>query len=177
MEPYLRTTVCDTPYLLRRRETPSTPQSSPFASSSPGVSGKGPMTFPTPSFHESTAIVHKSNHDGLLQVGTTDLMITAAVLLAGPCSTTKGNSVYNWLGHAGATGWRSALLFWMPLAGAEGQVRQKDESTNYSRDHGPWCNIDGWCKCGPQAACRPLEPKVMLAIRPNNKQISKDSPL
>lgn len=119
MEPYLRTTVWDTPYVLRRRETLPTPQSSPFASSSSGVSSKGPMTFPTPSFHESTAIVHKSNHDGLLQAGTTDLMIMAAVLLAGPCSTTKGNGVYDWLGHAGASGHAgSALPFWMPLAGA-----------------------------------------------------------
>lgn len=46
-------------------------------------------------------------------------MIMAAVLLAGPCSTTKGNGVYDWLGHAGASGHAgSALPFWMPLAGA-----------------------------------------------------------
>lgn len=81
MEPYLRTTVRDTPYVLRRRETPPTPQSSPFASPSPGVTDKGPTTFLTPSFPESTAIVHKSNHDGLLQAGTTDLMIMAAASL------------------------------------------------------------------------------------------------
>lgn len=76
-----------------------------------------------------TATVHKPNQDGLLQAGTADLIIMAVALLGGLYSTTEGNGMYAWQGHAGDTGWR-----WIYRDRRDG--KNTAEAQDYVHDHG-----------------------------------------